>query len=150
METLRLVPLPASLPAASAATAGPDIRVEGDRGALRGFVTDLFDETKRDSAIGRIGTLLGAYFDGDASKLARLLDPTRLGSPMHQFREEISAGFRQLNERLTAIEAAAMARATERARSTAKGTDFEDLLESMLGEIARAHGDLVDRTSGEA
>ena len=27
----------------------------GDRGALRGMVDELFDETKRDSAIGRIG-----------------------------------------------------------------------------------------------
>jgi hypothetical protein len=124
-------------------------RFLGDRGQLRTFVAELFDETKRDSAIGRIGTLLGAYFDGDASKLARLIDPTLLGSPMYQFREEIGAGFQQLNERLTAIEAAAAARATERAKSTAKGTDFEDLLESMLGAIARAHGDLLDRTSGE-
>src|SRR3954447_10834351 len=48
----------------------------GDRGQLRGFVNELFDETKRDSAIGRIHTLLGTYFDGDASKLAQLLDPT--------------------------------------------------------------------------
>jgi hypothetical protein len=124
-------------------------RFLGDRGQLRTFVGELFDETKRDSAIGRIGTLLGTYFDGDASKLARLIDPTRLGSPMYQFREEIGAGFQQLNERLTAIEAAAAARATERAKSAAKGTDFEDLLESMLGECARANGDLLDRTSGE-
>ena len=125
-------------------------RFLGDRGALRTFVNELFDESKRDSAIGRIGALLGTYFDGDASKLARLLDPTRLGSPMHQFREEISAGFAQLNERLTAIEAAAAARATERARSAAKGTDFEDLLERMLADLARGAGDLLDRTSNEA
>ncbi len=124
-------------------------RFLGDRGQLRTFVAELFDETKRDSAIGRIGTLLGTYFDGDASRLARLIDPTRLGSPMYQFREEIGAGFQQLNERLTAIEAAAAARATERAKSTAKGADFEDLLESMLGALVRAHGDLLDRTSGE-
>ena len=50
----------------------------GDRGALRSFVSELFDESKRDSAIGRIGRLLGTYFDGDASKLAQLLDPTRM------------------------------------------------------------------------
>jgi hypothetical protein len=121
----------------------------GDRGALRVFVGELFDETKRDSAIGRIGQLLGTYFDGDASKLARLIDPTRLGSPMYQFREEISAGFAKLNDRLTAIEAAAAARASERARSTAKGGDFEDILEAMLGDLARANGDLLDRTGGE-
>jgi hypothetical protein len=122
----------------------------GDRGQLRTFVADLFDETRRDSAIGRIAALLGTYFDGDASKLAHLIDPTRLGSPMHQFRTEVTAGFAQLNERLAAIEAAGAARGAERAKSAAKGADFEDLLESMLGDIARGCGDIVDRTSDEA
>ncbi len=50
-------------------------RFLGDKGALRAYVGELFDETKRDSAIGRMRTLLGTYFDGDASKLAVLLDP---------------------------------------------------------------------------
>jgi hypothetical protein len=86
----------------------------GDRGALRTMVDELFDEKKRDSAIGRIGRMLETYFDGDASKLAVLLDPTRMNSPMHQFRQEITAGFKSLEERLVAIEAAAAARATER------------------------------------
>ena len=122
----------------------------GDRGALRTFVAELFDETKRDSAIGRMRTLLGAYFDGDASKLAMLLDPTRQNSPMYQFRAEVASGFERLHERLTAIEAAAAARGTERARSAAKGADFEDTLEAMLADIARGAGDLVDRTGGEA
>ncbi len=124
-------------------------RFLGDRGALQQFVNELFDETKRDSAIGRIGGLLGTYFDGDRSKLALLLDPTRLGSPLHQFRQEIAEGFKGVHERLTAIEAAARARADERARSAAKGGDFEDLLEDLLGEIARGSGDLLDRTSTE-
>ena len=121
----------------------------GDRGALRGMVDELFDEKKRDSAIGRIGTMLERYFDGDASKLAHLLDPTRLNSPMHQFRQEIAAGFKGLEERLVAIEAAAAARGVERARSAAKGADFEELLETMLGDIARGAGDLLDRTGFE-
>jgi hypothetical protein len=122
----------------------------GDRGALRAFVGELFDETKRDSAIGRMQTLLGRYFDGDASKLALLLDPTRQNSPMHQFRTEVSGQFDRLNDRLTAIEAAAAARGAERARSAAKGADFEDLLESMLGDVARGAGDMLDRTGTEA
>src|SRR3954452_13728839 len=121
----------------------------GDRGQLRAFVGELFDETKRDSAIGRMRTLLGTYFDGDASRLALLLDPTRQHSPMHQFRAEISAGFEKLHDRLTSIEAAAAARAAERARSAAKGGDFEDVLEGMLAEVARGSGDLLDRTGGE-
>jgi hypothetical protein len=121
----------------------------GDRGALRAMVDELFDETKRDSAIGRIGGMLERYFDGDASKLAHLLDPTRLNSPMHQFRQEIAAGFKGLEERLIAIEAAAAARGAERARSAAKGADFEELVGAMLGEIARGAGDLLDRTGFE-
>ena len=125
-------------------------RFLGDRGALRAMVEELFDESKRDSAIGRIGRMLERYFDGDASKLAVLLDPTRLNSPMHQFRQEITAGFKGLEERLVAIEAAAAARGAERARSAAKGADFEDLLEGMLADLARGAGDLLDRTTTEA
>src|SRR5829696_1118701 len=121
----------------------------GDRGALRLFVGELFDETKRDSAIGRMRTLLGTYFDGDASKLALLLDPTRQHSPMHQFRTEVASGFERLHERLAAIEAAAAARGTERARSAAKGGDFEDVIEAMLCDVARGSSDLVDRTGGD-
>ena len=122
----------------------------GDRGALKTMVDELFDESKRDSAIGRIGSMLERYFDGDASKLAVLLDPTRLNSPMHQFRQEMTAGFKSLEERLVAIEAAAAARGAERARSAAKGGDFEDLLEAMLADLARGSGDLLDRTGTEA
>jgi hypothetical protein len=125
-------------------------RFLGDRGALRGMVDELFDPSKRDSAIGRIGSMLERYFDGDASKLAVLLDPTRLNSPLHQFRQEMTAGFRSIEERLVAIEAAAAARGAERARSAAKGGDFEDLLESMLADLARGAGDLLDRTGTEA
>jgi hypothetical protein len=125
-------------------------RFLGDRGALRSMVEELFDESKRDSAIGRIGRMLERYFDGDASKLGLLLDPTRLNSPMHQFRQEIAAGFKGLEQRLVAIEAAAAARGAERARSAAKGGDFEDLLERMLADLARGTGDLLDRTATEA
>ena len=122
----------------------------GDRGSLRTFTRDLFDEERRDSAIGRMRGLLGTYFDGDASRLALLLDPTRLGSPLHQFRTEVSRGFEQLNERLTAIEAAASARASERARSSAKGADFEVLIEEMLAGALRGSDHLVERTAAAA
>ena len=118
----------------------------GDKGQLRGFVDDLFDEGKRDSAIGRMKVLLGAYFDGDASKLAQLLDPTRLGSPLHQFRVEMAEGFNRIGERLAALEAAGAARAGERAKGSAKGVDFEEIVDDVLGAIARGSGDLLERT----
>ena len=122
----------------------------GDRGKLRSMVEELFDPSKRDSAIGRISTMLESYFDGDASRLAQLLDPTRLGSPLHQFRVEIAEGFRGIHDKLVALEAAQAARAGERVRSAAKGVDFEDLLESMLGDIARGANDLLERCGNDA
>jgi hypothetical protein len=122
----------------------------GDRGKLRSMVDELFDPGRRDSAIGRISGMLDTYFDGDASRLARLLDPTRLGSPLHQFRSEVADGFRLLQDKLVALEAAQAARAGERARSAAKGTDFEDLVEALLGDIARGANDLLERTGTDA
>lgn len=124
-------------------------RYLGERGQLQTLVGELFDEKKRDSAIGRIGTMLERYFDGDASKLGQLLDPTRASSPLHQFRGEITEQFERLGERIIALEAAGQARGAERAKSAAKGADFEDLLEALLAEIARGSGDLLDRTGGE-
>ena len=122
----------------------------GDRGKLRSMVDELFDPRRRDSAIGRIGTMLETYFDGDGSRLAQLLDPTRMNSPLHQFRIEVDNGFKALHEKLVAIEAAQTARAGERSKSAAKGGDFEALLEGMLGDIARGANDILERTGNEA
>ena len=124
-------------------------RFLGNDGELRRMTRDLFDENRRDGAIGRISELMGKYFDGDASMLARLLDPTRAGSPMHQFRSEVTTEFRSLSERIAALEEAKRVRAEERARGTAKGSDFEDALEERLGAIARGLGDLVERCGAE-
>lgn len=121
----------------------------GDKGQLRAFVGDLFDETRRDSAIGRMHELLGRYFDGDASRLALLLDPTRLNSPLYQFRSEVTESFGKLNERLTAIEAASAARADERSRSAAKGADFEDAVGLLLADVCHGSSDLLERTGDE-
>ncbi|HEY2916247.1 MAG TPA: hypothetical protein VGI98_03430 [Candidatus Limnocylindrales bacterium] len=122
----------------------------GDRGKLRTMVDELFDPKRRDSAMGQLRGMLEQYFDGDGSRLATLLDPTRLGSPLYQFRQEMEHGFTALQERLVALEAAQKARGEERARSAAKGADFEDLLEAMLGDIARGSNDLLERTGTEA
>lgn len=119
-------------------------RFLGDNGQLRRLTHDLFDENSRESAMGRLTELLGKYFDGDGSRLAQLLDPTRQGSPLHQFRGEVNAEFRNLTERITALEEAKRARAEERAKGTAKGADFEVALEERLGAMARGMGDLVE------
>jgi hypothetical protein len=121
----------------------------GDEGKLRQLTNDLFDENRRESAMGRLNDLLGRYFDGDGSRLAQLLDPTRAGSPLHQFRSELTQEFRRISERFEALEAGAKARAEERARSTAKGADFEDALEARLATLAHGMGDLLERCGTE-
>ena len=125
-------------------------RFLGDSGSLRRMTADLFDENRRESAMGRLNELLGRYFDGDGSRLAQLLDPTRAGSPLHQFRTEVADEFRRISERIGELEAGSRARAEERARGTAKGADFEDALEARLGELSRGAGDLLERTGAEA
>ena len=125
-------------------------RFLGDSGSLRRMTADLFDENRRESAMGRLNELMGKYFDGDGSRLAQLLDPTRAGSPLHQFRTEVADEFRRISERIAELEAGSRARAEERARGTAKGADFEDALEARLGELSRGAGDLLERTGAEA
>lgn len=122
----------------------------GDRGKLQATVRELFDPARKDSALGRLSTMLETYFDGDASRLATLLDPTRAGSPLCAFRAEVAAGFKSLEERVIAFQAAQVARSDERSRSAAKGVDFEDLIEGLLGAIARGGGDLLERTSNDS
>jgi hypothetical protein len=122
----------------------------GEDGKLRRLVGELFDPNRREGALGQLTAKLERYFDGDASQLARLLDPTREGSPLHQFRNEVSGEFRSLQERLVALEAGETARAEERAKGTAKGGDFEDALETRLAEMARHQGDLLERTGTDA
>jgi hypothetical protein len=125
-------------------------RFLGDSGSLRRMTADLFDENRRESAMGRLNELLGKYFDGDGSRLAQLLDPTRSGSPLHQFRTEVADEFRRISERIAELEAGSRARAEERAKGTAKGGDFENAVEERLGELARGAGDLLERTGAEA
>jgi hypothetical protein len=122
----------------------------GDGGRLRRLTADLFDPNRRDSAIGQLQDLLGRYFDGDGSRFAQLLDPTREASPLYQFRNEVTGEFRSIGERIAALEAASKARADERARGTAKGVEFEDAVEAALGELAHGVGDVLERTGTEA
>jgi hypothetical protein len=121
-------------------------RFLGDDGTLRRLVAELFDEERRDSAIGRMRTLLDGVFGGDGSVISRMLDPRRDDSPLHGFRAEIREALEDVSERLVRLEAARDARAEERARGTAKGGDFEDEVEAALGELLAGSGDLVEGT----
>jgi hypothetical protein len=118
----------------------------GADGTLRQLVDDLFDEERRDSAIGRMRTLLAGYFDGDGAIISRMLDPRLAGSPLHGFRAEMREMLKDVSDRLIRLEAARDARADERDKGTAKGLDFEDEVEARLDLLLRGTGDLVEQT----
>jgi hypothetical protein len=118
----------------------------GEHGTLRKLVDELFDEDRRDSAIGRMRTLLAGYFDGDGAIVSRLLDPRREDSPLHGFRAEVKEALKDVSDRLVRLEAARDARAQERAIGTAKGGDFEDALEAALIGLLSGSGDIVEAT----
>jgi hypothetical protein len=118
----------------------------GKDGTLRRLVDDLFDEERRDSAIGRMRTLLAGYFDGDGAIVSRMLDPRLAASPLHGFRTEMREMLKDVSDRLVRLEAARDARADEREKGTAKGLDFEDAVEARLDDLLRGTGDLVEPT----
>jgi hypothetical protein len=121
-------------------------RFLGDHGTLRRLIDDLFDEERRDSAIGRMRTLLGGYFDGDGAVISRMLDPRRADSPLHGFRTEMQVLLKDVSDRLVRLEAARDARADERDKGSAKGRDFEDEVEARLDLLLCGTGDLVEQT----
>ena len=125
-------------------------RFLGDKGALALFTKDLFDENRRDSALGKLNTILGTYFDGDASKLAHLLDPTREASPLSGFRAEIAKRFDDVLLKIVELDASQKAAKGERKKGTAKGADFESRVIAEYTELLRATNDEIEGTGGVA
>jgi hypothetical protein len=123
-------------------------RFLGDKGELARFTQDLFDENRRDSALGRLRTILDRYFDGDASKLALLLDPTREASPLSTFRGEIAKRFDDVLQKIVELDASQKAAKGERKKGTAKGADFESRVVAEYTELLRATNDDIEGTGG--
>jgi len=123
-------------------------RFLGDKGELALFTKDLFDENRRDSALGKLNTILGTYFDGDASKLAHLLDPTREASPLSGFRAEIDKRFDDVLLKIVELDASQKAAKGERKKGTAKGADFESRVIAEYTELLRATNDEIEGTGG--
>lgn len=119
-------------------------RFIGDKGQLAQFTKDLFDENRRDSAIGKLNTILGTYFDGDASKLAHLLDPTREASPLSCFRAEILKRFDDVLDKI----ASQMGAKGERKKGTKKGDDFESRIIAEYTDLLRVTLDEIEGTGG--
>ena len=123
-------------------------RFLGDKGELALFTKDLFDENRRDSALGKLNTILGAYFDGDASKLAHLLDPTREASPLSGFRAEIAKRFDDVLLKIVELDASQKAAKGEGKMGSAMRADFESRVVAEYTELLRATNDEIEGTGG--
>jgi hypothetical protein len=117
-----------------------------------GKLSDLFDPSRKTSAIGRIQEIFDRHFGGNG-EFVRLLDYTEPDSPLRKLHVAFDKRINELQERIIQLQkqqSAEEARAEERELGTQKGFDFEDTLEGMLGEISRPFGDVVTRVGGEA
>lgn len=137
---------------AMAATLDPDqrtslvARIVSDFGAWRDRFLTALDPDVQGSHTGsllvRLGELLGP---GGAleQRLEEALDPSSDGSALARLTALVDRRFLEMRELL----AEQRGRSAEAERGTAKGFDFEDLVEERLREAARSMGAIVERTS---
>jgi hypothetical protein len=122
-----------------------------------------FDANDARSAVAKIGTLL----KGMEAQLDSRFDPKRKDSVLGQFDEKtdlllkrlaapdgpfqsIAAELHAMRIEFARIQAAHEGKSGVIERTPIKGGVFEDELEAKLTALARAHGDIVERTSTKA
>lgn len=106
-----------------------------------GKLSDLFDEEKNTSAIGRIKQIFSDYFDTDASKVVRLLDPNNHESPLSSLKKDLTERLFNLEKEIKAIGAAKQAVKEEAEKGTQKGLEYEQLVYQEIEKIASILGD---------
>jgi len=106
-----------------------------------GRLSDLFDEEKSSSAIGRIRQIFVDYFDTDASKIVRLLDPNNQDSPLSSLKKELTERLINLEKEIRAIGAAKQAVKEEAEKGTQKGFAYEQLVFQEVEKMASVLGD---------
>lgn len=106
-----------------------------------GKLSDLFDEEKNTSAIGRIKQIFSDYFDTDASKVVCLLDPNNPESPLSNLKKDLTERLFNLEKEIKAIGAAKQAVKEEAEKGTQKGLEYEQLVYQEIEKIASILGD---------
>ncbi len=106
-----------------------------------GKLSDLFDEEKSSSAIGRIKQIFADYFDTDASKIVRLLDPNNPESPLSSLKKDLIERLFNLEKEIKAIGAAKQAIKEEAEKGTQKGFEYEQLVFQQVEKISSILGD---------
>ncbi len=104
-----------------------------------GKLNDLFDENKRDSAMGKLSDILKRHFDGDNSIIYKMLDSGNPSSPLYTLKKELVEKVENIEKALKIKEAVSEAEE----KSTAKGFVFQDLVLEKINDIAKILDDNV-------
>lgn len=119
-------------------------------GALLG---DTFDPDSKSSVVSSIEHLVQKVVGAAVDRVGELVDPTGEDSPLAELRNALAKDVRDNTERVTRElqefrAALGIADAIEEAhaRSTAKGVEFEDLLDEALAPYTSVHGDTCEQT----
>lgn len=117
----------------------------GDGGKL----SDLFDENNNTSAVSKIKTILSEYFDTDASRVYKLLDPNNPDSPLSSFKNDMSERLIAIEKEIRAKSSAEEAAKAESEKGTQKGFAYEDIVFAQIEKIANIFGDTCLPTGKE-
>ena len=114
-----------------------------------GKLSDLFDEENNTSAVAKIKKILSEYFDTDASRVVKLLNPNNPESPLYSFKKELSERLIAIEKEIRAKESAREATKIEAKKGTQKGLEYEDLVFVEIEKIASILGDTCLPTGKE-
>jgi len=118
----------------------------GDGGKL----SDLFNEENNTSAVSKIKKILSDYFDTDASRVVKLLDPNNPESPLNSFKKELTDRLIAIEKEIKAKESAKEATKVETEKGTQKGIIYQDQVFAEIEKIASIFGDTCLPTGNEA
>lgn len=115
-----------------------------------GKLSDLFDEKNNTSAVSKIKQILADYFDTDASRVVKLLDPNNPESPLNSFKKELTDRLIAIEKEIKAKDSAKEATKIEAEKGTQKGIAYQDQVFAEIEKIASIFGDTCLPTGNEA
>ena len=120
---------------------------------LAGLLGDTFDPDSKSSVVSSIEALVQEVVTPAVQQVGELVDPTGDESPLATLRTALAKDVkesaekvsRELQEFRTAL-GIAEAVEEQHAKSTAKGVEFEDILDLALAPYTSVHGDTCEQT----
>jgi len=92
---------------------------------------------------GKFSEIIKQHFGDDGKIIKDLFDPNKEGTPLYNLRSDLRNEILQLRQQIGIKEA----RDDIKKRTPLKGKDFEDLCETLIGEVAHHYGDVLANTT---